>query len=225
MLEVGLGFEFVPAAFSLQTSSGAGKWTDVYATDTNVLKTTTVPLTGHFVHGVRLVLKKAHATEGVLGGHALYGVRSFKVMAPQMRTVLEPCAVAAKSGDARDKYFAVAVGSFDPAAGTQLRSELPGLEAADAALAAAATDLQKSCLMSMLAKRRVWLSTKKARPARVLPAGFLAQRSLLNKRLCLMRLSGRFCLLEASCSNKACRDECWLLCFGPRWHNLDHVYL
>ena len=138
VLEVGLDFEFVPASFSLQTSSGAGKWTDVYATDTNVLKTTAVPLTGHFVHGVRLVMKKAHATEGVLGGHALYGVRSFKVMAPQMRAVLEPCAVAAKSGDARDKYFAVGVGSFDPAAGAQLRSELPGLEAADAALAAAA---------------------------------------------------------------------------------------
>ena len=97
VLEVGLDFEFVPASFSLQTSSGAGKWTDVYATDTNVLKTTAVPLTGHFVHGVRLVMKKAHATEGVLGGHALYGVRSFKVMAPQMRTVLEPCAVAAKA--------------------------------------------------------------------------------------------------------------------------------
>ena len=141
VLEVGLDFEFVPASFSLQTSSGAGKWTDVYATDTNVLKTTAVPLTGHFVHGVRLVMKKAHATEGVLGGHALYGVRSFKVMAPQMRAVLEPCAVAAKSGDARDKYFAVAVGSFDPAAGAQLRSELPGLEAADAALAAAVTEL------------------------------------------------------------------------------------
>ena len=141
VLEVGLDFEFVPSSFSLQTSSGAGKWTDVYATDTNVLKTTAVPLTGHFVHGVRLVMKKSHATEGVLGGHALYGVRSFKVMAPQMRAVLEPCAVAAKSGDARDKYFAVAVGSFDPAAGAQLRSELPGLEAADAALAAAVTEL------------------------------------------------------------------------------------
>ena len=62
-------------------------------------------------------------------------------MVPQMRTVLEPCAVAVKSGDARDKYFAVAAGSFDPAAGAQLRSELPGLEAADAALAAAVTEL------------------------------------------------------------------------------------
>ena len=70
VLEVGLNFEFVPSAFSLQTSSGAGKWTDVYSTDTNVLKTTTVPLTGHFVHGVRLVMRKAHATEGVLESHA-----------------------------------------------------------------------------------------------------------------------------------------------------------
>ena len=60
------------------------------------------------------------ATEGVQEGHALYGVRSFKVMSPQMRRVLESCAVAAKSGDARDQYFAVAVGSFDPAAGPQL---------------------------------------------------------------------------------------------------------
>ena len=33
---------------------------------------------------------------------------------------MESCAVAAKSGDARDQYFAVAVGSFDPAAGPQL---------------------------------------------------------------------------------------------------------
>ena len=43
----------------------------MYATDTNVLKTTAVPLTCHIVHGVGLVMKKARATEGVLGGHAL----------------------------------------------------------------------------------------------------------------------------------------------------------
>ena len=34
-------------------------------------RTTTVPLTGHFAHGVRLVMRKAHATEGVLESHAL----------------------------------------------------------------------------------------------------------------------------------------------------------
>ena len=38
------------------------------------------------------------------------------------KSCLHKC-VAAKSGDARDKYFAVAAGSFDPAAGAQLRSE------------------------------------------------------------------------------------------------------
>ena len=53
------------------------------------------------------------------------------------KSCLHKC-VAAKSGDARDKYFAVAVGSFDPAAGAQLRSELPGLEGA---VAAAVTEL------------------------------------------------------------------------------------
>ena len=219
-LEVGLDFEFVPSAFSLQTSSGAGKWTDVYSTDTNVLKTTTVPLTGHFVHGVRLVMNKAHATECVLEGHALYGMRSFKVMSPQMRTVLESCAVAAKSGDARDQYFAVAVGGFGPAAGAQLRSELPGLEAADAALAAAVTELAEVApdaqrLMPMLAKRSAWLSAKKASLASVLPAGFLAQRNLLNKRLCLMRLSRRFCLPDASCKNKFVEMSADFLVLAP----------
>ena len=132
-------------------------------------------------------MKKAHATEGVLGGHALYGVRSCKVMSPQMRTVLESCAVAAKSGDARDKYFAVALGSFDPAAGEQLRSSL-----------------QKSCLRPMLAKRRAWRGfQQKGQVSRgFFPAGFLAQQNLLNKRLCLMRLSRRFCLPDTSCKNK-----------------------
>ena len=37
--------------------------------------------------------------------------------------------------------------------------------------------------MPMLAKRRAWLSAKRASPARVLSAGFLAQQNLLNKRL------------------------------------------
>ena len=34
----------------------------------------------HFAHGVRLVLRQAHATEGMLGGHALYG-----------RVLCQPC--------------------------------------------------------------------------------------------------------------------------------------
>ena len=47
----------------------------------------------------------------------------------------------AKSQDARDKYFPVAVGSFDPAAGSGLAAELPALEAAGSALAAVSVEL------------------------------------------------------------------------------------
>ena len=146
----------------------------MYATDTNVLKTTTVPLTGHFVHGVRLVMKKAHATQRVLEGHALYGVRSFKVMSPQMRTVLESCAVAAKSGDAR----------FDPAAGAQLRSELPGLEAADAALAAAVTELAEVAPDAHACKKKGVAFSKKGKSRegssrRLLGAAELAEQKAL----------------------------------------------
>ena len=67
----------------------------------------------------------------------------------------------------------------------------------------------------MLAKRRAWLSAKTASPARVLPAGFLAQPNLLNKRLCLMRPSRRFCLLEASCINKLVEMSAGFLVLAP----------
>ena len=183
----------------------------MYATDTNVLKTTTVPLTGHFVHGVRLVMKTAHATEGVLGGHALYGVRSFKVMSPQMRTVLESCAIAAKSGETDDKYFAVAVGSFDPAAG----SELPGLEAADAALAAAVTGIAEVVPDAHACKKKGMAFSKKGKSREGSSRRLLAQQNLLNKRLCLMRLSRRFCLPDASCKNKFVKMSAGFLVLAP----------
>ena len=101
-----------------------------------------------------------------------------------MRTVLESCAVAAKSGDARDKYFAVAVGSFDPAAGAQLRSELPGLEAADAALAAAVTELAEVVPDAHACKKKGVAFSKKGKSRegssrRLLGAAELAEQKAL----------------------------------------------
>ena len=161
-------------------------------------------------------MRKAHATEGVLEGHALYGVRSFKVMSPQMRTVLESCAVAAKGGDARDQYFAVAVGSFDPAAGAQLRSELPGLEAADAALAAAVTELAEVAPDAHACKKKGVAFSKKGKSRegssrRLLGAAELAEQ----KAICLMRLSRRFCLPDTSCKNKFVEMSAGFLVLAP----------
>ena len=117
VLEVGLDFEFVPAAFFIANFKPSRQVDRRVCHRHQCSQDHNGSTDWSFVHGVRLVMRKAHATEGVLGGHTLHGVRSFKVMAPQMRAALEPCAVAAKNGDARNKYFAVAVGSFDPAAG------------------------------------------------------------------------------------------------------------
>ena len=58
-----------------------------------------------------------------------------------MRSVVDECAEAAKSSDARDKYFLSYVKEFEPYPAKSLRSELPLLESAQASLAATASDL------------------------------------------------------------------------------------
>ena len=56
-------------------------------------------------------------------------------------TIVDDCAIAAKSKDARDKYFASFVSEFDPAASQALQGELPALTAAKAALGAAVSEV------------------------------------------------------------------------------------
>ena len=151
----------------------------------------------------------------MLEGHALYGVRSFKVMSPQRRTVLESCAVAAKSGDARDQYFAVAVGSFDPAAGAQLRSELPGLEAADATLAAAVTELAEVAPDAHACKKKGVAFSKKEKSREGSSRRLLGAAELAEQRFCLTRLSRRFCLPDAYRKNKFVEMSTGFLALAP----------
>ena len=168
VLEIHLAFEFVPSAFAVQTLGESGKWIDQFATDANILPTVRLPVATGAAYGVRLLMSKAHPTQGVLGGHSLYGVRSFKVLSPSMRAVLEPCAIAAKRSDARDKYFAVGVGSFDPAPGVALRSELPALASAGAALGEAVMELAEAVPNARACKKQGAAFKSKAKSSRAM---------------------------------------------------------
>ena len=61
-------------------------------------------------------------------GHAVFGIASLEILAKSMQTIVEDCASAAKSKDARDKYFQTYVGDYGACSSKALRSELPSLE-------------------------------------------------------------------------------------------------
>ena len=71
----------------------------------------------------------------------LYGIKTLSVFGDGLRAVLSECGRAAKSSDARDKYFLSSVSEVDLAPGRALRSELPALDAAQAALSATISEL------------------------------------------------------------------------------------
>ena len=86
-------------------------------------------------------MHEPHPVYGKFEGHSLYGIKSISLNAQQMKTVVDECAKAAKSSDARDKYFLSYAKEFDPYPAKSLRSEVPLLESAQASLAATASDL------------------------------------------------------------------------------------
>ena len=141
-----LDFEFVPSAFSVQAAEASSEnWLQIFATDSNALKHVKIPLaSAKPMSAIRLIMKEARPTLGTMGGRKLVGVRSVRLLTRLLQPVLEPCAAAAKSHDARDKFFTVAVSSFDPQAGAALAAEMPALESADAALSSITVELAKA---------------------------------------------------------------------------------
>lgn len=129
-------------AFSIQVSKDGASWTDVFSTDVNSLFLTKAYLGYQRASKARLVLKKPHPIYGNVAGKASYAIRRVSFLAPRLATIVESCAAAAESTDARDKYFLSYVGSGgDPCPAKSLRAAVPSLDAARTSLAAATSKL------------------------------------------------------------------------------------
>lgn len=137
---VGIQWEFPAKAFAISVSTDGVKWSEVYATDSNVLTSNRIVLGSVAATRVRVVM---HEAAGSFHGHAVYGIRTLTVHAPRLQSIIEECGSAAKSNDARDKYFATYVGEFASCSSKALRSELPSLEAARASVAAVTSELSE----------------------------------------------------------------------------------
>ena len=101
---------------------------EVYSNSVNVQSTTHVVLGGKAATALKIVMQAHHAVHGRLDDHSLYGIASVGVFATQLATVVEDCAAAAKSKDARDKFFLSRAAEFDAVAGAALDNELMSLE-------------------------------------------------------------------------------------------------
>merc|ERR1712050_119513 len=98
-----------------------------------MVKASRIPL-GLTTSKIRVDMKEPSPSHDTFSNQPAYGINSVVLLSPRLQASLGDCAVVSQSKDARDKYFAVSVADFDPAAASAVRTELPALAAAAASL-------------------------------------------------------------------------------------------
>lgn len=126
---VEIEWEHPAQAFELQVASH-GSWTTAYATSGNNQQGTRYVGPAIAGSALRVRMTKPHPTLGNSGGHAVYGIKNVRVIASTTRVIVQDCAEAEGSQDARDKFFMVAVPEFDPSAASAARQSAALLGAA-----------------------------------------------------------------------------------------------
>jgi len=160
-----IAWEFPAKSFSVGVTSDGVKWSEVFATDSNVLSSTRIALGSTSATKLRVVMHEAGAS---FQGQSVYGIQTLSVRAHRLQSIVADCAAASKSSDARDKYFETYVGEFAPGSSKALRSELPALEAARASLSSVVSALagalpkMKSCHGAKSAAAAAFLKNKGA---------------------------------------------------------------
>ena len=126
--DVRIDWEFPAKSFAVYASTDGQQFTEIYSNSVNIQSTTHVVLGGKTATALKIVMREPHAVHGRLEGRNLYGIASVGVFASQLETVVEDCVVAAKTKDARDKFFLSRASEFDPVSGAALDNELISLE-------------------------------------------------------------------------------------------------
>lgn len=128
-----IAWEFPALSYSVFAMTEGNHWTEAFAMSGNVVKTSRIPL-GLTASKIRVDMKDPSPSHGTFSNKPAYGIKSVVLLSPRLQASLGDCAVVLQSTDAREKYFAVSVADFDPAASSAVRTELPALAAAIASL-------------------------------------------------------------------------------------------
>lgn len=138
---VEIAWEYPAKQFSIALSQDSVRWAEVFSTDSNMVHTTKVRLGSRPSNQVRVSMRRPHPLLGQAHGRALYGIRSVVLTSLGAVSVIDDCADAARSADARDKYISIHVKSVDLNSAGLLRSEMPSLAAAESSLASVVGEL------------------------------------------------------------------------------------
>lgn len=138
---VEIDWEHPAESFSIEVSQDGQTWATAFSTDVNSVFGTHEDLGFALARKARVVMKKTHPLYGLVAGRKYYAARRISFIAPRLTTIVEPCAAAAASHDARDRYFLSSIGQFDTCPAKEIRAALGGLNAARVGAAAVVSKL------------------------------------------------------------------------------------
>jgi hypothetical protein len=113
---VDINWEYPPKAFTIETSQNGDKWKGINSVSSNTQWRFQQSLKNAYVKKFRIVMTETHPGKmGSINDHGVYGINSIKLMSRPIAPIVQKCDDAAKSVDARDKWFLSEVTQFYPA--------------------------------------------------------------------------------------------------------------
>lgn len=112
--QIKIDWEYPPLAFAIETSMDGQHFSGCANMASNDRWSYTMD--GHNLEArhVRIAMKATHPTMGKYNTHMLYGIQNLKLTSRGLFPTVQKCAEAAKTPDARDKWFLVEVTEFNP---------------------------------------------------------------------------------------------------------------